>query len=394
MISFAEALAIIDRELESRRVAVEDCPAAEALGRVLAQDAVSALDLPPFDKAAMDGYAVMAGDERASYELIECVPAGRAPTRALAPGQATRVMTGAPVPEGTGRVVMWEKTDNGTSTVAVHDHGGSPNVCRRGEDIRKGAVLLSAGTRIGAVEFANLAGCGITRVRTHRPVTIAVLATGDEIQAGPEALAAGSIVDTNGPLLEALAREHGLSTVLRAIVPDDLAAHEAAIEKARALSDVVVLTGGVSQGDRDFVGAALQGTGFTIHYDRVSIVPGKPLTFATHPDGAIACGLPGNPVSVLNCFHLVVLRIAARLTGRAPADRILRLRLGEVVRRRNAARTAFIPCRIHEDGSAVPVPYHGSGHLIALSRADGMLEIPLGVEEIAAGEPVTVHLRF
>jgi molybdopterin molybdotransferase len=336
MISFAEALAIIDRELESRRVAVEECPVAEALGRVLAEDAVSALDLPPFDKAAMDGYAVMAGDERASYDVIECVPAGRAPTRALAPGQATRVMTGAPVPEGTGRVVMWEKTDNGTSTVAVHDHGGSSNLCRRGEDIRKGAVLFSAGTRIGAVEFANLAGCGITRVRTYRPVTIAILATGDEIQPGPEALAAGSIVDTNGPLLEALAREHGLSTVLRAIVPDDLAAHEAAIEKARALADVVVLTGGVSQGDRDFVGAALQGTGFTIHYDRVRIAPGKPLTFATHPDGAIACGLPGNPVSVLNCFHLVVLRIAALLTGRAPADRILRLRLGDSVRRGNA----------------------------------------------------------
>lgn len=394
MISFAEALAIIDRELESRRVAVEECPVTEALGRVLAADAVSALDLPPFDKAAMDGYAVMAGDERASYEVIECVPAGRAPTRALAPGQATRVMTGAPVPEGTGKVVMWEKTDNGTGTVAVHDHDGSPNVCRRGEDIRKGAVLFSAGTPIGAVEFANLAGCGITRVRVHRPVAIAILATGDEIQAGPEALAAGSIIDTNGPLLEALAREFGLRVAGRAIVPDDLSAHEAAIAKARALADIVVLTGGVSQGDRDFVGAALQGTGFTIHYDRVSIAPGKPLTFATHPEGAIACGLPGNPVSVLNCFHLVVLRVAARLAGRAPTDRTLRLRLGEAIWRRNAARTAFLPCRIRQDGSAAPVSYHGSGHLIALSRADGMIEIPLGVQEIAVGEPVTVHLRF
>jgi molybdopterin molybdotransferase len=394
MISFSEALAIVDRELGSRRVAVEECPSADALGRVLAEDAVSALDLPPFDRAAMDGYALPAGDERPTYEVIENVPAGRAPTRALAPGQATRVMTGAPVPEGTGKVVMWEKTDNGTSTVAVHDHDGSANVSRRGEDIRSGAVLFRAGTRVGAVEVANLVACGITRVRVYRAVAIAVLVTGDEIQAGPEALPQGGIVDANGPLLEALAREHGLRVARRAIVPVDLAAHEAAIETARAEADLVVLTGGVSQGDRDFVGAALQGTGFTIHYDRVSVAPGKPLTFATHPQGAIACGLPGNPVAVLNGFRLVVLRVAARLTGSAPADRTVRLPLGEAVRRRNAERTAFLPCRIRKDGSVVTVPYHGSAHLIALSGADGMLEIPLGVEELPAGVPVTVYPRW
>lgn len=397
MISFEEALARLDSELDGRLVEARDVPVGEARGRVLAEAPLSRLDLPPFDKSAMDGYAVMDGDERDSYRVLEKVAAGQCPTRPLEPGTATKIMTGAPVPAGAGRVVMVEDTDGGDRAVRVFRHGGRSNICPRGEDLRTGQEVLPAGTVLDPLAVANLIACGIGTVHVRRRVRVAIVVTGDELVSSadelaalPEETRAGKIIDSNGPMLAGLCEAGGLEVVSRCRAPDAPDRLAAAIAEAVGRADIVVLTGGVSAGDFDYVPAALAAAGLRIVFDRVAIKPGKPLTLAAGP-ACVALGLPGNPVSVFLSFHLFVLRAASLLAGAGPGDRHATVALAREFAQRRADRSSFVPCRLNDVGRAEPVDYHGSAHLLGLTGADGFIRIPVGAARLPAGESVAYY---
>jgi molybdopterin molybdotransferase len=399
VISWEESLAILDRLCSATTpVETETLNVYASLGRITAEAATSRFELPPFNKAAMDGYALLVDDQRDEYDVIEHVQAGQTANRIPMPGETVRIMTGAPLPEGCDRVVPWENTDNDMNRVKVHRQPSKTNVCMKGEDVRTGDVILPAGSLITPVALANLTACGVRMIEVRQPVRIAVLTTGDEIvdlaSYPEETLEPGMIVDANGPMLEGLiAAGRDMELIERRIVPDDLKSHVDAIEQAASNSDLLILTGGVSAGDYDFVSAALQEAGFTIHFDQVSVQPGKPLTLATRAN-CIVCGLPGNPISVLNAFHLNVVRIARHLQRRPIEPISFALPMGCDFQRRRAGRASFIPAKLNPNGSIETIPYHGSAHLLALHEADGVFLVPQGTHKIAQGDQIQFFPRF
>jgi molybdopterin molybdotransferase len=387
VIPLNDAMGIVDRALSditipSRKVAVRD-----GLGLVLAADQVSKLFLPPFDKASMDGYAVLEGDNRDAYKVLETVMAGGTPTASLQAGAAVKVMTGAPVPSGAGRVIPLEHVRQRAGVIEIIHKTNDRNICNQGEDVRSGDVILRAGSRLGPLEIANLISCGITEVDVFRPIRLAVLSTGDEIVDDPRDLVPGKIMNVNGPMLALLGRRFSMEIALEKSIPDRRADTVEAISTALKCADLVLLSGGVSVGDYDFVGAALADAGLCVHFSAVAVRPGRPLSFATCP-GAAVFGLPGNPVSVYVMFHLFVLRAAARMCGNTWTAREFTLRLGREFRRGKFDRVEYVPCRVGDDGMLIPVEYHGSAHLSALTEADGLFVVPLGVSSIPAGQTV------
>ena len=384
MMPFADAVAVLDREVVFVSPTAETLAIRDALGRLLVGEYCSRVDLPPFDKSAMDGYAVPPGDAT-ELRVLETVPAGAVPTMPLSPGCATKVMTGAPVPDGTDRVVMVEKTTQTGDTVRIHTPETQSNICKRGEDVRTGDVILTGPRLAGPLEIANLAACGITQEQTAPPLRVAILTTGDEIVDSADALSPGKIMNSNGPMLEALCQQNGLDVVTCEIVPDQRQATIDAISTACQAADFVLLSGGVSVGDFDFVAEAMAALGLTIHFDKVAMKPGRPMTFATSPSAALF-GLPGNPVSVYVMFHIFVLRAMRRRLGLPAEPRTIRLPLADGHRRRKTDRLAFVPCRLTADGTLAAVDFHGSAHLAALLEADGFFVMPQGCATIAAGE--------
>ncbi len=388
MISLDEALAVVSRSLDGTGRPSETLPVADALGRTVVADQHSKLDLPPFDKSAMDGYAIPAGDRQAVYPVLETVPAGSLPKAVLLPGTAVKVMTGAPVPPGTGHVVKLEDVSVRGDSIEVMKFRHANNICRQGEDVRRGDALLSAGSRLSPLDVANLIGAGVAKVEVYRPVRVAVLSTGDEIADDPAQLRPGMIMNTNGPLLAGLARHSGLNVVANDSLRDDRAAIVRALNDALEQADLIVLSGGVSVGDFDFVTLAMQDAGLQVHFTALAVKPGRPTTYASAAGKAVF-GLPGNPVSVYLMFHLFVLFAAARMRGGPGPCRQWIAPLACDFRRRTVDRAEYVPCCLGPEGRLHRVDYHGSAHLTALERADGFFVVPPGTAAIMPGEQVT-----
>ncbi len=388
MIPLKTALATVDKEIGDRRVPIETVRVREATNRFLAGDQRSRLDLPSFDKSAVDGYAILEGDVRDEYRLAGIVVAGERGIDEIVPGTTVKVMTGAPVPAGTGKVVMVEQATEQDGLVHIDNPGPRRNICRKAEDVSVGQTVLGAGTRLGALHIANLIACGIGDVDVSRQVRLAIISTGDEIVDSAADLTPGKIMNVNGPLLGGLAHSWGLAVTQEVSVSDDKAELRRTLEQALFEADLVVLSGGVSAGDYDFVPEVVTDCGLQIHFSRVAVKPGLPTTFATGRERCIF-GLPGNPVAVYLTFHLFVLRAVARLSGGTYEPRGFTVRLAGDLTRRNTSRTEYCPCCVSSDGLAERVTYHGSAHLTALTQADGFLVIPQGVESLPAGAEVT-----
>jgi len=391
-VTLEQAWSAVDGEVGPADATARMVPAADAVGRVLQADQHARLDLPPFDKSAMDGYAICPGDQRQEYRLLTTVQAGQTPAEPLAPGCTVKVMTGAPVPAGTGQVIMREYTEEVGSTVRVLRHGGAPNICLHGEDTRVGDLILSAGRVITPADAANLISCGILEVPVAERVRIAIISTGDEIVDDPSQIVPGKIMDSNGPMLAALSAEWGLEVVRQLRAPDDLAVTVAVLRDALEAADIVAISGGVSVGDFDYVLAAMDEVGLDRRFDSVAIKPGKPTVFALpsgpSESGKVVFGLPGNPVSSFVMFHIFVLRAAARMRGGDWPLRQIRFPMAGSFRRRKADRLAFIPAGIDDEGRVQPLQYHGSAHLLALGQADGLFQVPIGVSELSPGDDV------
>jgi len=261
------------------------------------------------------------------------------------------------------------------------------NICRKGEDIQRGQKILSAGAVIGAIAVGNLISVGVTHVKTVRSVRVGIISTGDEIVNHPNQFVDGKIMDSNGPMLSALCRHYGLEVVSQSSIPDRLDATAAALRSGLEQADMLVLSGGVSVGQFDFVAEAIRQVGLTLHFDRLAVKPGKPMTFATSADKAVLA-LPGNPVAVFLMFHLFVLAAARLVAGRQTALRKVTLPLAFDFHRRQVDRMAFIPCRLGEDGSLQRIEYHGTAHLRALLDCDGFFIVPKGAASLSTGHKV------
>ncbi|HEX9186445.1 MAG TPA: gephyrin-like molybdotransferase Glp, partial [Vicinamibacteria bacterium] len=316
MIPFEEALAIVLAEvvpLADEEVALED-----ALSRVLAEDVPSDRDLPPFDRAAMDGYALRAGDVAGApvaLDVVGEVRAGQWPDLTVGPGQAARIMTGAPVPPGADAVQQVEKTqplDEFRVTIQASVAEGA-NVGPRGSEVRAGDVVLARGRVIDPAAIAVLASAGKARVRAARRPVVALLVTGDEIVDVGAAPGPCQIRNSNGPAVTAQARLAGAEVRPLGVAPDQPDAIAEALRPGLS-ADVLVVSGGVSAGDYDLVEPALLELGATFLFTKVAIKPGAPLVFGRR-GGTLVFGLPGNPVSAQVTFDLFVRPALLKMQG-------------------------------------------------------------------------------
>ena len=377
--------------------ATERVTLARAHGRVLARDVLASADVPPFDRAAMDGYAVMADDtEGATREgprelrVVGSFYTGERPSAAVTRGECTAIATGAPLPEGADAVVMVEETTTaGGKTVAVLSPvRRGQHVGARASDLTAGEVVVRAGELLTPARVGALAAAGAAAIDVYVRPAVAILPTGNEIVAPGEPLGPGQIHDINGFTLAAIVEQHGGTPHVMPPAADDRTALASALDRAAAAADIVVLSGGSSVGDRDLVVDVLHARGEVLFHG-ISIKPGKPTAFG-RAGGKPVLGMPGNPTSCLtNAYLLLVplLRAAARLPAHQP--RILRLPLGRRIAS-TAARHQFYTVRIEGD-SVVPA-FKGSGEITSMSRADGYIEIPAGVASVEPGAAVDVTL--
>jgi molybdopterin molybdotransferase len=391
MIPLARAQEIVSHRLGGRAPSRELRPLREASNRILAVDVPSPLDIPPFDRVAMDGYALAAGETASILPVAGEVRAGQVSELTVRPGTAVKIMTGAPAPPGTARVVPVELTREQNGVVEILDAaalapGARLNLAPRGEDLRAGDVVAWAGERLDPVRLAALAACGVAEVEVTRQPRLALLATGDEVVGKLTERDRAGVLDANTPLLRGLLASFGYEAIVadRAAVPDDPVATAEALAQALDRADVVVLTGGVSAGDYDYVPRALGALGFEIHFSRVAIKPGKPTTFATGERGVVF-GLPGNPVSVFVTCHLYLLPALALLEGATRRPRFLPVPLAEDLEVASSPRTQLLPAQLSPTGRAVVLPYHGSGHLQALTSAEGLIRVEPDLAHLPGG---------
>ncbi|MEW6752495.1 MAG: gephyrin-like molybdotransferase Glp [Candidatus Latescibacterota bacterium] len=316
-----------------RPLGLERVPLLGALGRIMAQDVAADYDIPPCDNSAMDGYAVRFADVEGAtqdrpveLEVVEDIPAGRVGQRAVGPGQASRIMTGAPLPRGADAVVRVELTRSecpgpGGRVHVLDRESRGGNVRRAGEDIRRGDTVLCAGALCGPGEIGTLATLQRAFVTVWRRPVIAILSTGDELVEIDEPLAPGHIVNCNSYALAALATAHGAVPRILPIARDTEAQIRAAVEAALA-ADFVVSSGGVSVGEYDYVKKVLDDLGARTVFWRVAMKPGKPLFFC-QVQGKPYFGLPGNPVSSMTSFLQFVRPAIRRASGYAEDDLLL-----------------------------------------------------------------------
>jgi molybdopterin molybdotransferase len=378
------------------------------LGRVLAEDVASDLDMPPFDKSLMDGYAVRSADfdqGPTTLTVIEEVAAGQTPRRPIEAGQATRIMTGAPLPAGSDAVVMIEQSRAaGEGRVHLDDQPRrEQNILRRGREMRAGEVVLKTGQMLRPQEIGLLASVGRSEVRVFLPPSVAILPTGDELVDVAEKPAAGQIRNSNGAMLLAQAQRAGADARLMETARDRLDSLRPLVEEGLREADVLVLTGGVSAGKLDLVPDVLAELGVQILVHKVAMKPGKPMLFGFRKNAAqtlgwrsaqtLVFGLPGNPVSSWVCFELFVAPALRRLAGVADAEpRWIKAAL-EVDFAYRTSQPTYHPARIWLDEGVVrfrPVPWFGSADLAGISKANGFALFPVGDHHHRAGQVFSV----
>jgi molybdenum cofactor synthesis domain-containing protein len=393
-IPLADARAIIDRTV--RPIArTERVPLADARGRVLAADAVASADVPPFPRAAMDGYAVRAEDtvgasrqQPRTLTCLEQVFTGQMPTRTVGPGECSEVATGAPMPAGADAVIMVEETDRDEAHVSIF--AAAPpgqNIGRQGADIRRGSLALAAGTELNASRVGALAALGFAEVEVYARPRVAILSTGNEIVEPGQPLGPGQIYDINRFTLAAVAQEHGGVPVFHRTASDTLHDLARAIDDCLR-EDVLVFSGGSSVGERDLTLDVIRAKG-TVLFHGISVKPGKPTAFGLVDDKPVF-GMPGYPASCLSNAH-VLLAPALRCIARLAPHRLRSATLP------TGQRIASVPGR-HQiytvriaDGLVMPA-FKASGDITSMSQADGYIEIPAEIDVIETGTLVEVKL--
>lgn len=390
MIPFEQALATVLDGVEP--LPAQRVPVMESVGWFLAEDVLSDIDMPPFNKSAMDGYACRRADLGRELTVLETVKAGVPPMKAVEDGQCSKIMTGAMVPEGADCVFMVEHAEvSAEGRVRFTGNKTHDNICPRGEDMRTGDRVLTKGTRIAPQEVAMMCAVGCVTPLVGTLPRLGIISTGDEL-VEPEVKPAPSQIRTsNSYQLYVQALQAGARPTYYGIAPDSKGAIDTRLRRAIAENEIVLLSGGVSMGDFDLVPRVMKENGIEILFDAVAMKPGKPTTFGRAP-GKYCIGLPGNPVSTFMQFELLVRPLIAALSGGVHRPHIVLLPLREATSRRGADRAMWMPVRLTEDGGITPCEFHGSAHVGSLCGADGLICIPIGTECIEAGTMVACRL--
>jgi molybdopterin molybdotransferase len=376
----------------ARTLGAERVDLADALGRVLTEDVASDLDMPPFDKATMDGFACRRIDLGEELAVIETIPAGATPTRTVGSKQCARIMTGAAIPPGADCVVMVEQTQAvGEDSIRFMGTQTPDHISRQAQDIHCGQVVMQKGTCIHAPHVAVLASVGCVRPLVGVRPRVALVAGGDELV--DPAAKPGSSQIRNSNSIQLLAQLRAMGIVARdyGIMPDDAAEIDRTLRKALGENDVVLISGGVSVGDFDLVPRILRQNDVRLLFEKIAVQPGKPTVFGVAENGW-CFGLPGNPVSTFVIFELLVKPFLYRLMGCEYTPQCVRMRLDEPLSRGNTNRQSWIPVRIVGGDAVKPVEYHGSAHILALCEADGLISMNVGVARLPQGKRVPVRL--
>ena len=397
MLSVAEAQAVILRNARPLdAVTMSLVPA--ALGLVLAEDVVSDLDSPPHDKALMDGYAVRSADipdGRGELEIVEEITAGKTPLRAIGPGQAARIMTGAPLPLGADIVVQVERTKSLSETrVTIEDRAPRPdqNILRRGTEMRKGDAVLKDGAVLRPQEFGVLGTVGHTWIKAVPPARVAILSTGDEVVEPSTVPGPGQIRNGNGLMLAAQVLRAGATPHQLGIARDRVEHLRPLVRQGLESGDVLLLSGGVSAGKLDLVPDVLRDLGVEAKFHKIEMKPGKPLFFGMR-GRTLVFGLPGNPVGSFACFELFVrpaLRILRGLSE--PGPRIVQAELTAAFPYRTD-RPTYHPAALEATDRGWRmrmVPWFGSPDLLGLTRANALAVLPVGDHPHPVGEMLPV----
>jgi len=340
----------------------------------------------------MDGYACQKRDLPGPLRVLEEIPAGKTPARKITSGFCSKIMTGAEVPPGADIVIMKEFVEvSEEGYVKYLKEGGKSNICLLGEDIKKGEKVLSSGVLIKPEHIAVLAGAGCIKVKVYNQPRVGIITTGSELVEPGFVPSSGQIRNSNGPQMVAQLKEMGLSARYYGIAKDTKKDTKESVLAAIGENDVVILSGGVSVGDYDFVPDVLKELGFQSLITEISAKPGKHTLFAKNKDKYIL-GLPGNPVSSFVQLLIAGKELIFGLQGYRYRPLRLKVKLRNQFKRNKSNRHEFIPVNINNNGEAELLLYHGSAHIHSLAYANALMEIPSGVKSIAEGDFVYVRL--
>ena len=396
MISFENAYKIVLEhafELKAEKINY-----LESLGRTLAEDVISDINMPPFDKSAMDGYACRSTDISRELEQIEIIPAGRVPQKRISADTCSKIMTGAPLPENADTVFKIEdsQTDNNGKVFYTKFKQGETaenfigkNICRTGEDVKIGDIVLKKGTLIKSPHLAILASAGCTELLVFCRPQIGIIATGSELVEPHIKPENSQIRNSNASQMITSVISAGAKPIYYGIAKDNENDTRKLIEKSISENEITLISGGVSAGDFDYVPKILKELNFEILFDKVSVQPGKPVTFAKN-GSKICFGVPGNPVSAFVQFELLIRPLIRKMMFGEEIHG-LTIELETDFTRKNADRLLWIPVKINRSGNAEPVKYNGSANINAFSQADAIMRIPEGVSKIKKGEKVYVR---
>ena len=391
MISFSEAYnVVIDNafSIEMERVDFNS-----SLGRILAENVISDIDMPPFDKSAMDGYACRLQDTVKELEIVEVIPAGHTPLKKITECRCSKIMTGAQTPEGANCVIIMEETEISSSNKVKYT--GKPitkiknNICTKAEDIKAGDTLLKKGTLIKPQHIAVMSTAGCVNPLVAKRPKVGIITTGSELVEPHEKITGAKIRNSNGHQLIAQVKNCGGTPNYYGIVEDAEEAITEMISKALKDNDLILISGGVSIGDYDFVPTCLKNNGINILFNQVAVQPGKPINFGISKRKA-CFGMPGNPVSTFIQFELLIKPFIYKMMGADFSPVTYQMPLGEDYSRKNDSRESVIPVKITE-GKVYPLEYHGSAHISALIESDYVISIPPGIKHLEKETMVNVR---
>ncbi|MFV0592266.1 MAG: molybdopterin molybdotransferase MoeA [Draconibacterium sp.] len=363
----------------------------DAYNRVLREDIRADMNMPPFHKSAMDGYACHIEDIANGLDVLEVIQAGMMPTKQVGRNQCSKIMTGAAVPDGCDCVFKVEDSEMiDENMVRCVNPRTARNICYIGEDYHKGDILISEGTVVSVPQMAVLAGAGYAKVKASVRPKITVIATGSELVQPDEKPQTGQIRNSNSSQVITQLRKMNLEVAQNLQLKDDYELLTQTFNNALENSDIIIFTGGASVGDFDFIPEILKEQGFKIYWERTGFKPGNPMTFS-QKGNKFVIGLSGNPVSSMVQFELLAKPVLYQLMGAKYAPTRILAKLNFEFQRKKADRLAIVPVFFSDDGLVEEIPFHGSAHINGLISATALMEIPLGTNKINKGE--TVYVR-
>jgi molybdopterin molybdotransferase len=390
MLPFEKALETVlssARQLGSERIDFQD-----ALNRILAEDVRSDMDIPPFNKSAMDGYACRRADLNNELTVVETIPAGYVPKKPVETNQCSKIMTGGMVPKAADCVIMKEYVETASEkTIRFVGEKTADNICQQAEDIQAGDIVLCKGTVLKPQHLAVLASAGNTQPLVSKKPNVAVIATGSELVMPTGKPGPSQIRNSNSYQLTAQIESMGVTATNYGISGDTADEIDIVFKKALRQSDVVIVSGGVSVGDFDFVPGIFKQNKIDLLFEKVAVKPGKPTIFGTS-EKAYCFGLPGNPVSTFVQFEILVKPFLYKLMGHNYNPLNVQMPLDESLINKKAKRQRLLPVVITEKGTVRAIEYHGSAHINSLCATDGLISMDKGIAEIKKGTITKVRL--